>query len=120
WLSQGRGMFWIRGKPGSGKSTLMRYALDNLEKNSQDSNAPFILSFFFHGRGAELENKPEGLYRSLLHQLLSAFPSQLGVLVQHFKSKRNTKTGKITWNLKLLKSFLRSGLSETLELTPIR
>ncbi|KAL8382735.1 hypothetical protein RB595_006496 [Gaeumannomyces hyphopodioides] len=53
WIRQPRGLLWIKGKPGSGKSTLMKYALGAL---------PFIygtdtraFSFFFHGRGHELQ-----------------------------------------------------------------
>ena len=113
-------MFWIKGKPGSGKSTLMRFALDNLVKNNQDPSGPYNLSFFFHGRGTELERKPDGLYRSLLHQLLTAFPSQFEPLVQYFQTKHDADSSGFTWSLRVLKSFLKSGLAEVLEVIPIR
>lgn len=64
------GLFWIRGKPASGKSTIMKFVLRYIEKNSSHS----VLSFFFNARGGELEKTTIGMYRSLLHQLLQTFP----------------------------------------------
>ncbi|KAE9966187.1 hypothetical protein EG328_009103 [Venturia inaequalis] len=64
------GFFWIKGKPGCGKSTLMKFVFTrvNLLKDTT------ILSFFFNARGAELEKNTIGLYRSLLVQLLDVCP----------------------------------------------
>jgi hypothetical protein len=61
------GFFWIKGKPGTGKSTLMKCAHHReLKKFSED----VIISFFFKVRGAQLHRSTEGMYRSLLCQLL--------------------------------------------------
>jgi len=65
------GFLWIKGKPGSGKSTLMKCILDHVKTHAPGSN---VLSFFFNARGESLERSTEGCYRSLLHQMLSAFP----------------------------------------------
>ncbi|KAK4206213.1 hypothetical protein QBC37DRAFT_435271, partial [Rhypophila decipiens] len=64
------GFLWIKGKPGSGKSILMKF----LEKRNRlsatkDPNRLFI-SFFFYAPGEHLERSTLGLYRSLLWQLL--------------------------------------------------
>jgi hypothetical protein len=61
---------WIKGKPGSGKSILMKF----LEKKNRlsakkDPNRLFA-SFFFYAPGKHLEKSTLGLYRSLLWQLL--------------------------------------------------
>ena len=46
------GFFWIKGKPGTGKSTLMKCAYNRgLEEFTDD----VILSFFFNARGVKLE-----------------------------------------------------------------
>ena len=58
------GFFWIRGKPGCGKSTLTKFAFLELNKNIK------VISFFFNARGTYLEKSTAGLYRSLLVQLL--------------------------------------------------
>ncbi|TKX18885.1 NACHT domain-containing protein 8 [Elsinoe australis] len=59
---------WIRGKPGAGKSTLMKFAWNVIATDVQPRN---VLAFFFHARGQELQHNLEGMYRSLLHQLFS-------------------------------------------------
>jgi WD40 repeat protein/ankyrin repeat protein len=61
------GFFWIKGKPGSGKSTLMKFALANMKRSQNDTT---YLSFFFNARGTQLEKSATGMYRSLLVQLL--------------------------------------------------
>lgn len=65
-----RGLFWIKGKPGSGKSTLMKCILEGLER----VHGRTVVSFFFHARGTPLEYSTEGCYRSLLHQMLEQIP----------------------------------------------
>lgn len=77
WMDYGEivnhyGFLWIRGKPGAGKSTIMKFIYSQMRKKDR---VGFILtiSFFFHARGALLERSIVGMYRSLLFQILSAF-----------------------------------------------
>ena len=70
-LDEHHGFFWIRGKPGSGKSTLTKFAFLELR---QSLGATKIVSFFFNARGTQLEKSTMGLYRSLLVQLLEICP----------------------------------------------
>lgn len=65
------GFLWIKGKPGSGKSTLMKCILDHMTKHAPECK---FMSFFFNARGEHLERSTEGCYRSLLHQMLQQFP----------------------------------------------
>ncbi|KAK6851587.1 hypothetical protein PG995_011712 [Apiospora arundinis] len=60
------GFLWIKGKPGAGKSTLMKLLLTQTQRAQPKST----LHFFFNARGSELEKTTLGLYRSLLLQLL--------------------------------------------------
>ena len=84
WLSNPGGVYWISGKPGSGKSTLVEY-LTSTERTElhlrRNSNIQWIvLRFFFDfGGGKGLKNSFEGLLRSLLYQLIKAMP-QLNTL----------------------------------------
>ena len=71
-VSEHHGFFWIKGKPGSGKSTLTKFALMEIKKSSRDT---MLLSFFFNARGSPLEKNTIGLYRSLLVQLLEKCPA---------------------------------------------
>ncbi|KAK1994295.1 hypothetical protein LX36DRAFT_713969 [Colletotrichum falcatum] len=64
------GIFWIRGKPGAGKSTIMKFAASQANRREQGT----VISFFFNARGERLEKTVVGLYRSLLYQLLKKLP----------------------------------------------
>lgn len=75
WLENGKGLYWISGKAGSGKSTLMKYlhhhpkVSDTLQVWSGE--IPLITAnFFFWYDGNELQKTQVGLFRSLLHQAL--------------------------------------------------
>ncbi|KAI1288837.1 hypothetical protein F5Y03DRAFT_389016 [Xylaria venustula] len=69
WTQSYHGFLWVKGKPGAGKSTLMKYLLGQLGKRKDQG---ILLSFFFNARGHNLEKTTMGLYRSLLLQLLEA------------------------------------------------
>ncbi len=71
------GIFWIKGKPGSGKSTLVKFAVANAQKTRAETA---VISFFFNARGEDLEKSTLGMYRSLLYQLLEKFPDLQTVL----------------------------------------
>jgi hypothetical protein len=80
WLRDvaGPSIYWISGKPGSGKSTLMKYAIRNpkLEQNVKEAaqNQPFVLcNFFFHDRGTIMQKTLCGLLRSMIRQILLQF-----------------------------------------------
>ncbi|KAM0699721.1 hypothetical protein Q7P36_000724 [Cladosporium allicinum] len=60
-------------KPGSGKSTLMKFILNNMTHRRRARECK-TMSFFFNARGEYLERSTEGCYRSLLHQMLQQFP----------------------------------------------
>ncbi|KAI5456734.1 hypothetical protein BGZ63DRAFT_366848 [Mariannaea sp. PMI_226] len=74
---QDYGFLWLSGKPGAGKSTLMKFVLSKMKSNN---NKSITISFFFNARGASLEKDVSGMFRSLLVQLLEAFPDLQMVL----------------------------------------
>ncbi|KAK7908763.1 hypothetical protein PG985_016066 [Apiospora marii] len=72
------GFFWIKGKPGAGKSTLMKFLLS---RAGQTKRFGVILSFFFNARAGDvLKRSTLGLYRSLSAQLLEERPLLQDVL----------------------------------------
>ncbi|KAI0429217.1 putative Pfs NB-ARC and ankyrin-domain-containing protein [Xylaria sp. FL1042] len=69
-----------------------------------------------------LQKTPLGLYRSLLHQLLSKFPGALLDLVDNFTERQRTigsPSEKWQWHWEELRGFLKTSLSKILESTPI-
>uniref|UniRef100_A0A8H7NAA2 NACHT domain-containing protein n=1 Tax=Bionectria ochroleuca TaxID=29856 RepID=A0A8H7NAA2_BIOOC len=120
WTRQYRGLLWIKGKPGSGKSTLLKFALREVPAHYGADTLAF--SFFFHGRGHELQRTPLGLFRSIVHQLLSRVPSALHDLIDEFEAKRKSvgEPGeKWQWHLQQLQAFLASSLPRILEMFPV-
>ncbi|KAL3449841.1 hypothetical protein BJX65DRAFT_294467 [Aspergillus insuetus] len=69
------GFLWIKGNPGTGKSTLMKFLFENERSNTKNDHSQILLSFFFLARGTTEEKSTVGLYRSLLHQLFQKVPS---------------------------------------------
>uniref|UniRef100_A0A8H7K4X3 Nephrocystin 3-like N-terminal domain-containing protein n=1 Tax=Bionectria ochroleuca TaxID=29856 RepID=A0A8H7K4X3_BIOOC len=69
-----QGLLVLKGKPGAGKSVLMKEAFrrSTKERLLLDTNCA-TAAFFFHSKGAWLQNIPTGLLRSLLYQLLPRF-----------------------------------------------
>jgi hypothetical protein len=92
------GILWIKGKPGAGKSTIMKYTLSCAHK-SPDSGK--VISFFFNARGDSLEKSIEGMYRSLLYQMSNDVPTLEGMSEQRARRHYN-KQG---WPLQLLKDM---------------
>lgn len=65
WIQQGQGIFWINGKAGSGKSTLMKYAYHHKDTSrlfcgNTSSSARIMASYFFHARGSSLQKSHVG------------------------------------------------------------
>ncbi|KAK4080934.1 hypothetical protein Trihar35433_2039 [Trichoderma harzianum] len=121
WITSNHGLFWIKGKPGSGKSTLLKYAF-NYQKDlfsaaNNTASSDIFLSFFFHGRGEELQKTPFGLFRSLLHQILKQAPDALSDLVDDFTQKckdMGNYQEKWEWHLNDLWRFFELSLPRVL------
>lgn len=87
WLSDdSRGIFHIAGKPGSGKSTLMRFLNEHPETRAQlrkwaaeggDNSEPVISAVFFWNAGSMSQKSMNGLYRTLLHGILKSHHEDL-------------------------------------------
>lgn len=67
---------WLKGKPGAGKSTIMKHVYNSLKRDGDC----VVIAFFFNARGSNLEKSTQGLYRSLLYQLLGQIPALQTIL----------------------------------------
>jgi hypothetical protein len=85
WLRQDANIYWINGKAGSGKSTLMKHIYDSRHtteylrewghKRLSTTSQCCIASFFFWNSGTDLQKSQQGLLRSLLFQVLDHNPN---------------------------------------------
>ncbi|KAK7998223.1 hypothetical protein PG989_006263 [Apiospora arundinis] len=79
WLQDDGGVFWITGKPGAGKSTLMKYIClhENLTPylDMWATGSGLALGrFFFWKPGTAAQKSIQGLFRGLLFSLLESSP----------------------------------------------
>jgi len=77
WLCNEAPVFWVTGKPGSGKSTLMKYLAEHESGprilQHHHNCSWFLVHFYFDYRSAkEMPNSLEGLLRSILYQFVGA------------------------------------------------
>ncbi|OBT66968.1 hypothetical protein VE03_04238 [Pseudogymnoascus sp. 23342-1-I1] len=108
WLNIDHGLLWIKGKPGSGKSTLMKriYIEDTVK-------ADIKLAFFFHRRGVQLQQTAIGMLRTLSHQLMSQSLPARAIFRAHYREKKAFgKHGKDwDWRDTELRQLLKSALA---------
>ena len=87
WLEHGQKIYWINGKAGSGKSTFMKF-LVNDERTSKaldvwsGGQSCMILNFYFWLSGTKFQRSMKGFLCSLLRQIASTNESVLGSILQ--------------------------------------
>ena len=100
-LSEHHGLLWIKGKPGTGKSTLMKFALSEFRRAHKTRLA---IHFFFNARGNYLEKSTLGLYRSLLFQLYQRVPKlQHAFVVLGLATSKDTRP--VEWTIEALEDL---------------
>ncbi|RYP31391.1 hypothetical protein DL767_005791 [Monosporascus sp. MG133] len=114
WLKSDQSVFWISGKPGSGKSTLMKFLLRDrrtTEYLGTWKTPVQICSFFFFELGANaLQKQLRGCCRTLLHQILDGNPTILETMLQK-RPELSKKLSEHDWSLGELSGVLQECLS---------
>lgn len=116
WLAAGRGIFWVSGMPGSGKSTLMKYLAKQAKvikeiapvksMGSGENEQPLIAAHFFDYKGGDLARSLEGLLRSLLYQVLRGRPTLFEVILPTYNNIKELHST-FSWSLEDLKTVFR-------------
>lgn len=122
WEDGNQNFLWINGRPGTGKSTLLKYLLTNPRQVSITEASDVFLFFFFSHYGVELQRTPFGLYRSLLCQILQQNPNVLPDLISTFEKRRDESgepRGSWQWRTEELQKFLQSALLKLLKTRPV-
>ncbi|KAK1763849.1 hypothetical protein QBC33DRAFT_596574 [Phialemonium atrogriseum] len=103
-LNQHYGLLWIKGKPGTGKSTVMKFAFSHTQKTMKDR---IVISFFFNARGDYLERSTEGMYRSLLTQLLQHIPDGKEDMINALGQMSTMSSSQKEWSVKALEDVFQ-------------
>jgi hypothetical protein len=83
WLYSDKNLYWISGRPGSGKSTLMKFLCHHQRTKEHlatwaANHEVIIAEYFFWNAGKnDLQKSQEGLLRSLLYQILRQCPDYI-------------------------------------------
>ncbi|KAI1759851.1 hypothetical protein GGR53DRAFT_117679 [Hypoxylon sp. FL1150] len=109
-------LYWISGKPGAGKSTLMKYLYQRMEEG-KIIDTPYIVirHFFWLGSSSNRsrQNDLEGMFSSLLVQLLNV-EVHPGTTIAATLLQQNSRLGEkdtnTDWNLEELKVIMRAAL----------
>ncbi|KAM0722850.1 hypothetical protein Q7P37_001048 [Cladosporium fusiforme] len=113
WLkAEDKRILWVSGKPGSGKSTLMKFLRDQEETEDllyewANGNRLVIADHFFWLPGTMLQNSVEGLLRTLLCSVLGYFTVDLASAKSICTRRRwNLQGCHRPWSLRELKQTM--------------
>ena len=120
WLERGHGTYWISGKLGSGKSTLMNFILHDSRTETalkmwSGTSEIFMPAFFFWNPGTQLQKSLAGLLRSLVYQLIAETPELALVLAKPIGSSEQRSHQIPTWTEQRLRTVLKDLLSDRLQ-----
>ncbi|OCL12311.1 hypothetical protein AOQ84DRAFT_159172 [Glonium stellatum] len=89
WLTQsGSTILWIKGKPGSGKSTLMTSLVHEFQQSvSRHYKPALVATFLFRSGGHFMRRSASGLFQSLLYQVFPQVPMFLAKVTNTFNAK---------------------------------
>lgn len=109
WAVTDDGIFWITGKAGSGKSTLMKFLCSHsatraLLQEWAAKRRLVIASHFFWIAGGKLQRSQEGLLRSILYQILQECPELAPLVMQSRGTDKNLLS--LLWTTKELADSL--------------
>ena len=112
WLEWGTDVFWVSGRPGSGKSTLMKLINGSPVTKAclsrwASPKSIIIASYYFWSAGSAIQRSQEGLLRSLLHNLLNQLPDLIASVCGDRWTKFNASTlARYRWSQTELTSVL--------------
>lgn len=122
WLVRGDALYWITGKAGSGKSTLMKHLVNHpitQEKLLQWAGSReklVVASFYFWNTGTDMQKTQEGLLRSLLYQVLYRHRELICELLPEIRRPSNeidTENWIPEWNYRHLLSVFQCLIRQT-------
>lgn len=109
-------LFWISGKPGSGKSTFMKFVVDNPRtapylRDWAGQRAMIVSSYFFWINGNKTQRSQEGLLRSVILDILLQCPELRNIALRSVKDLYGSNWRifgeSILWNISRLFDLLR-------------
>ncbi|KAG8531813.1 uncharacterized protein KY384_003449 [Bacidia gigantensis] len=105
WVQGGHRLLWLKGKAGSGKSTVMKRTLLHLQQVFP-AESHTVAAYFFDGSGVELQRSTCGLLRTVLYQVFMQHRALLEEFVLTSDDGRFIKGKVLKWSLEELMEVL--------------
>lgn len=111
WANSGSGVFWIAGKAGSGKSTLMKHITDHDSTRDMLSSWAYpkmvvIATHYFWAAGTSIQKSRQGLLQSILYDIFRQCPACIPIACPARWSRRNDQLP--TWSMTELSTSLNN------------
>lgn len=111
WLKFGKGIFWVSGKAGSGKSTLMKFVAGHNKTQSAleqwaGPNEIFVISHYFWWAGTQMQKSQQGLLQTLLFGIFRQCPDLMKDICEPRWSQHAT-VHPVQWSLDELRSVFQ-------------
>ncbi|OAL31353.1 hypothetical protein AYO20_08263 [Fonsecaea nubica] len=113
WTQDDNPIYWILGKPGSGKSTLMNFVVQNERtreafEHKFAGQQPLIITFFFWEAGVDLQKSQVGLLRSIIWQILEEMDATTSIQIWSTMLQKISPPLPTVWTQKQLRQILQS------------
>ena len=123
WMARETGVFWVAGKPGCGKSTLMKFVYSATKTRAAlecwaggDGSRLVLGGHFFWIAGYDLQRSQDGLLRSLLYTILVECPDLMTAVIPE-RWGRNSRKHSHPWTrtelVNSLKRFSALSITDT-------
>lgn len=109
WLRDGSDVFWVCGKPGSGKSTLMKFisqeprTIELLSQWASPRTAVVVRHYFWSG-GTTMQRSLYGLLRTLLYEIVRQCPRIIPAICPNQWSD----TDSLNWTVSTLRTCFKN------------
>lgn len=112
WLKNGDGFFWVSGKPGSGKSTLMKYATNHPTTHALLSSWAYpkpavVACHYFWSAGTSMQKSHQGLLQTLLYDIFRQLPDLIEYACVERWAKSLEELSHESWELPELRRVLK-------------
>jgi hypothetical protein len=112
WLKTGEDWFWVSGKPGSGKSTLMKYIASHPKTpkvlSAWASPKPVVIAnHYFWSAGTPMQRSLGGLLRALLYDIFRQLPDLIETTCTERWTKPKEQLSHEDWYISELYAVLK-------------